>query len=61
MTVFLVKINRSRPRHPQTNGRVERLNGTIQDMLYPSSTDIGKQFEKLEDMILHTQMIYKYL
>ena len=61
MTVFLVKIKRSRPRHPKTNGRVEKLNGTIQDMLYPSSTDKGKQFEKLKDMILHTQMIYKYL
>lgn len=36
MNTFHTKIFRSRPRHPECNGRVERVNRTIQDMLYTS-------------------------
>ena len=34
MKTFKCTIKRSRPRHPQSNGRVERVNRTIQDILY---------------------------
>ena len=40
MKTFKCQIERSRPRHPQSNGRVERVNRTIQDILYATDQAI---------------------
>lgn len=53
-----VHIKRSRPRHPQSNGRVERLNRTIQSMVYRSADQLDHS--AVEDTLLYVQMKYKY-
>ena len=40
MKTYKCQIKRSQPRHPQSNGREERLNGTIHDTLYATDQSI---------------------
>ncbi len=55
METFQIEHARSRPRHPQTNGQIERFNGTIKRILIQQ---LENDWSRWEEKIPIAEKIY---
>ena len=56
-----IKALRTSPFHPQTDGLVERFNGTLKDMLRKTAQEDGKDWDKLLPYLLYREAVQREL